>query len=704
MKSSVVIGWYVCMANPAYVQSAVNEYTTSPGGATSDTQVVLNGVTNGNTVVLVLVGIATVTGLYFFNPGSLGEGNRDSNDAIIFNDCFMPGNNNTTLGNLIGNVTPSTLAYGNPGTDYVTTAMFYATKVPGGNYTIYPTFDTPASGTWSVGVYAFEISGTSVFDAGDAAVGVGTSASTGVFTSNNPNDLIISVAFNQAKVAPTSESYTLIQNTATLGACLQYTTGAAAGSQTATATYAASQDWCITAGAFGNPTPGPPYIVQYTTGAGEGYQSTNTQNSFLNNVTKGNLIIAMLGFYGETGEQIITSTSISDTAGNVWRDTGLRAVSSIDNGIYAHMWYAIANKSGLTTATVTPLPSSIGGSGVLGLYLFEINGANAFDNGSSYVNNNQGSSFIYTSGSFYTGYSNEIQIGYAALGSANLDAPGWTQLDTTPAAAITLYVGNNSTTIGNTAITSMNSQVSGIQSIFCVVPSSAGTPPSIVQSSTNSIGSATSISTTIASAQTSGNLNIVFVAWDSATGSLTGVPTDGSNTYTLFGSLQAPYNASMFMYYCASIRSSGAGRVVTANFSGTVSFPEIKVIEIAGAAASPIDTPTVVLTGYSSAGVMSAGPITPANANELSIGYNQNQGTSAGPGPRWSAITGVGVGSNGVNAISGYSAQFYSSAITSQRLDVVEPDGSAYGKLIVLAGAFYYAPYLPNDPIFFGIT
>jgi hypothetical protein len=422
------------MANPAYVQSAVNEYTTSPGGATSDTQVVLNGTTAGNTVVLVLVGTATASNILFFNPGSLSMGSRDnqSPSVVIFNDCFAPGTINSSIAQ------PITYTAGDEGGNFVSIWMGYATKIPGGNLTIYPAFDTPSSGTWTLGVYAFEISGTTVFDTGAAASGASAEASTGAFTTANPNDIIISVSFNAAKVAATSESYTLISNTTTLGATLQYITGATAGSQTANATYAASQDWCITAGAFGNPTPGPPYIVQYTTGAGEGFQSGALQTCYINSIAHGNLLVAAFQQSADDGTQIVTSTSISDTNHNVWYACSGTQTSGLGaQGEYSQFYYAIA-KQGSTTVTIDWTGT---GASAASLFLFEIAGANAYNTGSAYENIPNGSTDVCTSGTFNTGYSNVLVIGFGQVGISQ-DIPGYNMLDITPGYTVLLFYGN----------------------------------------------------------------------------------------------------------------------------------------------------------------------------------------------------------------------------------------------------------------------
>lgn len=433
----VMLGIYTPTGAPTYVQHAVFESTTSPA---SPQTVVLNGTTAGNTIVVVAVGEGSAGPLVFYTSGDNVEDTQTNN----YNNCYAP-----------GTILPAT--YQSSAIANAATFMMFASHIIGGNNTISVFFTPPASGTWTLGLYAFEIGGTSVFDAGVSALGTSALATTGVWTVNNASDIIISVAFNAAKAAASSESYTLIANTATLGACLQYKTGVAASSQTSTASYGASEAWVISSGAFGNPAVGIPYITQYC----ENFSESNGNSLTLNNVSKGNILCAVLDTIGTTGTQIVSSASISDTATNSWQFcTGTQASSPLNGGIFSSIFYAIAKSSGDITITTVLLPSSISGNVFSELAVFELTAANAFDVGVSLVNNPNSTTFVATTGLFPTVYRNEIIIvGVPAEATITSAVSGYTVIDQNDSIGTYYYYGNiassgsqvfNATTSSNT--------------------------------------------------------------------------------------------------------------------------------------------------------------------------------------------------------------------------------------------------------------
>lgn len=415
------------------VQTAVFESAASPA---SGQTITINGTTAGNTIVVVAISTGGTTAVNFIGYG-LGAGFPLDSVGNNYVPCWAPG-----ISVQSGSCT------GTPGSVNVSSGAWYASKIVGGNTTITLNWAS-GTGTYTIGIYAFEISGGPiVYDAGSGTTGATSLATTGNWTTNFVSDLILSVAFNSGQVAPTSESYTLIQNTATLGACLQYNNAASAGTHTSTATYAASQDWGIVSVAFGVPTFGMPYIAQY--GVDENFSGTNSKTIQLTKTTLGNVLCVMAGVTGSGSLEVVTSFSVSDTAGNIWRPCNSTfwagAQAGLDDGISAEMFYAPITKPGTTTITMSQFPSSINSNNALiGLYAFEIGAANQYDNGTAFANFTNGTTSTLTSGTFTTGYANEIQLGFLANapnGTITTTISNYTILTSTYSLTTSIFFGN----------------------------------------------------------------------------------------------------------------------------------------------------------------------------------------------------------------------------------------------------------------------
>jgi chitodextrinase len=152
----------------------------------------------------------------------------------------------------------------------------------------------------------------------------------------------------------------------------------------------------------------------------------------------------------------------------------------------------------------------------------------------------------------------------------------------------------------------------------------------------NGSSSGSSWSTTFASAQTAGNLNVVAVGWADATRTVTSVVDSKGNTYTLaVGPARSTGNATEYIYYAKNIVAAAAGTntvTVTVSGTGTIVWPDIRVAEYSGLDTSnPLD----VAIGNSGSGTTATtGNFTTTNASDLIVGYAfiQNTVTGAGSG------------------------------------------------------------------------
>lgn len=156
-----------------------------------------------------------------------------------------------------------------------------------------------------------------------------------------------------------------------------------------------------------------------------------------------------------------------------------------------------------------------------------------------------------------------------------------------------------------------------------------------------------------AGAQTAGNCNVLLIGWDDDTTTISALPVDSKgNIYRLITSVAAN-NVSQSVYVCdgaVGIKAAGAGAntVTVVWSSGSVSFPELYLLELQGplvvdalavAIASSLTAPTEVT---------SAGPVTSHYPNEAFIAYCFTDGSAnaADPGPGWTydvnTVTGFG--------------------------------------------------------------
>jgi YD repeat-containing protein len=163
------------------------------------------------------------------------------------------------------------------------------------------------------------------------------------------------------------------------------------------------------------------------------------------------------------------------------------------------------------------------------------------------------------------------------------------------------------------------------------------TPPAalgFVQGNFASPNSGSSITVTFNSAQTAGNLNVVFVGWDDASSTVQSITDSAGNTYVAaVGPTVNPGNATQTMYYAANIAASAGGaNTITVTFSDSVSYPDVRIAELSGVVTSnPLDT---AVASYGDGATLNSGTLTTTGANELLIasGNVQHQWDAVGSG------------------------------------------------------------------------
>ena len=102
----------------------------------------------------------------------------------------------------------------------------------------------------------------------------------------------------------------------------------------------------------------------------------------------------------------------------------------------------------------------------------------------------------------------------------------------------------------------------------------------------------TSVTVTYATAQTSGDLNIVAVGWDDSVTTVTSVTDTAGNTYALaVGPTVVSGVESHAIYYAKNIAAAAANaNAVTVKFSDGAPYPDVRILEYSGLdPSSPLD-------------------------------------------------------------------------------------------------------------------
>jgi phosphodiesterase/alkaline phosphatase D-like protein len=144
--------------------------------------------------------------------------------------------------------------------------------------------------------------------------------------------------------------------------------------------------------------------------------------------------------------------------------------------------------------------------------------------------------------------------------------------------------------------------------------------------------SPTSVAVTYTQAQAAGDFNVVVVGWTSAAGAVQSVADTKGNPYVLaVGPTVWPGSSTQSIYYAANIAAAAAGgNTVTVTFSAAAPFPDVRVAEYRGiAATNPVDG---AVGAIGSSATSSSGALVTTNASDLLVGANIVQTGTSGAG------------------------------------------------------------------------
>src|SRR5713226_3532998 len=146
---------------------------------------------------------------------------------------------------------------------------------------------------------------------------------------------------------------------------------------------------------------------------------------------------------------------------------------------------------------------------------------------------------------------------------------------------------------------------------------------------------ASSVTVTYTAAQWSGDLNVVVVGWNDANAGVTSVVDTKRNVYAVAaGPAVVSGGLSQTIYYASNIANANASEnKVTVTFTAAAQYPDIRILEYRGiAATSPVD---VAVAGTGTSNSSSDGPVLTTNGIDLLIGANIVQALTTGPGARF---------------------------------------------------------------------
>jgi hypothetical protein len=142
----------------------------------------------------------------------------------------------------------------------------------------------------------------------------------------------------------------------------------------------------------------------------------------------------------------------------------------------------------------------------------------------------------------------------------------------------------------------------------------------------------TKVTVAYTQAQTAGNLNVVVVGWNDSTAQINSVTDSKSNTYVLaVGPTVQSGTATQAIYYAKNIAAAAANsNAVTVTFNTGAASPDVRIAEYSGIdLTTPVD---VVAAAQGNGASSNSSSVNTGNMNDLLVGANLVQQTTAGPG------------------------------------------------------------------------
>jgi hypothetical protein len=212
-------------------------------------------------------------------------------------------------------------------------------------------------------------------------------------------------------------------------------------------------------------------------------------------------------------------------------------------------------------------------------------------------------------------------------------------------------------------------------------------------------GSGASVATS-AGNHTAGNALKVIVSWEGS-GTLTSVTDTAGNTYTLKTERRQPAADAVQFAYAFNI-AGHATNVVTANFTGTIDFSSIRVLQYSGMTTTDDFDVEAGGNGSSTAATSGNATTTQADALLLNAAVNFGGGVTWSPTSPWvtevTETSNCAVDERIVSATASYSAAQTPSASTDWAIAFAAFKGAAPGAVISARSQTRPFPFSPGSP------
>jgi hypothetical protein len=336
---------------------------------------------------------------------------------------------------------------------------------------------------------------------------------------------------------------------------------------------------------------------------------------------------------GFTYQTTPTVTSVSPAAGPLTGGTAVTITgTNFLSGATVTFGTTAATNVAVTSGTTITATTPSGSAGAVTVTVTNSNGQSAsLASGFTYVPPPTVTSVSPSSGSTAGGTAVTVSgTNFASGATVTIGGAPATNVVVTNATTITATTPAGSAGPVAITVTTPGPQSGTLQNGFTYVASTAIT---YVQSASATPQSAqTSVKVTFAAAQAAGDLNVVVAGWNDSTATVSSVTDTTGNVYTrAVGPTVVSGLISQSIYYARNIGSAAAGaNAVTVTFSTAAAYPDIRILEYAGADRNvPVD---VVAAGSGNSATSSSGNATTSSAVDLLFAANIVLTTTSGPG------------------------------------------------------------------------
>jgi len=456
-----------------------------------------------------------------------------------------------------------------------------------------------------------------------AGSGSSTTSSSGSATTTNPTDLIFGANLVQTGTSGPGAGFASRLLTSPDGDIAEDRLVAAAASYSATAPLSSAGSWIMQMVAFRTPvvTGGSFTLSASPTSLSiaTGNQGTSTLTTTVSGGFNSSIALSASGAPAGTTVSFSPSTIVAPGAGSSTMTITVGASTAAGTYPITVTGSGGGAQQNITvTLTVTASPS------------FALSATPATV---SVVQGSQGASTITTtvSGGFNS-----------ALALSASGAPSGTTVSFNPStiaapgagtSTMTIAVGS-STPIGSYTIT-VTGNGGGIQqtAIVTLTVTAVSTTISYVQGNyATPQSSQTTVSVPFTGRQIGGDLIVAVVGWNDTTATVSSVTDSSGNSYArAVGPTIVSGALSQSIYYAKNIANAAAGgNVVTVAFSAAAAYPDIRILEYAGA--DPNNPVDVTAAGTGTSTTSSTNLAATTNATDLIFGANLVTSSTSGPG------------------------------------------------------------------------